>query len=48
MKLHLIYQHGTYKTFSDGSCVRKSGKGPFKPLFDKSLKWTIYMQNYNF
>ena len=38
MKLHLIHQHGTYKTFSDCSCIRKSGKGPFKLLLDKFLK----------
>jgi len=33
-----MHQHGTYKTFRDGSCIRKSGKEPFKLLFDKSLK----------
>ena len=38
MKLHLMHQHGTYKIFSDLSCIKKSGKGPFKLLFDKSLK----------
>jgi len=37
-QLHLMHQHGTYKTFSDRSCIRKSGKEPFKLLFDKSLK----------
>jgi len=38
MKLHLIHRHETYKTFNDRSCIRESGKGPFKLLFDKSLK----------
>ena len=37
MKLHLMDQHGTYKTFNNRSCIRKSGIGPFKLLFDKSL-----------
>jgi hypothetical protein len=58
MKLHLMYQHGTYKTFSERICIKKSGKCPFKLLFDKSLKETkkkkiegkeiILMQSYNF
>jgi len=38
LKLHLMHQHGTYKTFSERNCIRKSGKGPSKLLFDKSLK----------
>jgi len=33
-----MHQHGTYKTFSERNCIRKSGKGPSKLLFDKSLK----------
>jgi hypothetical protein len=38
MKLHLTHQYGTYMTFSDRSCIKNSGIGPFKLLFDKSLK----------
>jgi len=40
--------HGTYKNLSDRKSIRKSGKGPFKLLFDKSLKGKIYMDSYNF
>jgi hypothetical protein len=37
--------HGTYKTFSDSSLFKKTGKGPFKLLFDKSLKMNnLYAQ----
>ena len=48
MKLHLIHCHRTYKTFSDRSCIRKSGKEPFKLLFDKSLKGNNFICIYNF
>ena len=32
-----MHQNGTYKDFSDRSSIRKSGNGPSKLLFDKSL-----------
>jgi hypothetical protein len=38
LNFNLIHRRRTYKTFSDRSCIRKSGIGPFKLLFDKSLK----------
>jgi hypothetical protein len=43
-----MHPYWTYKTFSDCSCVRKSGKGPFKLLFDKSLKEKTNLKSYNF
>ena len=36
--------HITYRTLKDGKFDRKSGTGPVKLLFDRSLKWAIKLQ----